>query len=78
MNIVVFGSINMDLTAYVPKLPQLGETLQGSSYITVPGGKGNNQAVAAARMGAGVKFVGRVGADGFGREVLQIVADQKV
>ena len=78
MSILVFGSINMDLTAYVPKLPQPGETLQGSSYITVPGGKGNNQAVAAARLGADVKFVGRVGTDGFGKEVLQIVSQQNV
>ena len=78
MSILVFGSINMDLTAYVPKLPQPGETLQGSSYITVPGGKGNNQAVAAARLGADVKFVGRVGTDGFGEEVLQIVSEQNV
>ena len=78
MSILVFGSINMDLTAYVPKLPQPGETLQGSSYITVPGGKGNNQAVAAARLGADVKFIGRVGTDGFGEEVLQIVSEQNV
>ncbi len=78
MSVVVLGSINMDLTTYVPKLPQPGETLQGSSYITVPGGKGNNQAVAAARLGAATKFIGRVGTDGFGEEVLQIVADQKV
>lgn len=78
MSVVVLGSINMDLTTYVPKLPQPGETLQGSSYITVPGGKGNNQAVAAARLGASTKFIGRVGTDGFGEEVLQIVADQNV
>ena len=78
MSVVVLGSINMDLTTYVPKLPQPGETLQGSSYITVPGGKGNNQAVAAARLGADTKFIGRVGTDGFGKEVLQIVADQNV
>lgn len=78
MSIVVLGSINMDLTTYVPKLPQPGETLQGKSYIIVPGGKGNNQAVAASRLGAQVKFVGRVGNDGFGEEVLQIMADQKV
>ena len=78
MSVVVLGSINMDLTAYVPKLPKPGETLQGSSYITVPGGKGNNQAVASARLGADTKFIGRVGTDGFGEEVLQIVTDQKV
>ena len=78
MSIVVFGSINMDLTAYVPKLPKPGETLQGSSYITVPGGKGNNQSVAACRLGAPTHFVGRVGTDGFGEQVLQIVGEQKV
>lgn len=78
MKIVVFGSINMDLTAYVPKLPLPGETLLGDSYITVPGGKGNNQAVAAARLGAAVQFVGRVGDDIFGKQVLKIVAAENV
>ncbi len=78
MSIVVFGSINMDLTAYVPKLPIPGETLFGDSYITVPGGKGNNQAVAAARLGAQVQFVGRVGDDIFGKQVLKIVAAENV
>ncbi len=78
MKIIVFGSINMDLTAYVPKLPLPGETLLGSSYITVPGGKGNNQAVASARLGAQVQFVGRVGDDIFGKQVLQIVAAENV
>ena len=78
MNIIVFGSINMDLTTYVPRLPRPGETLRGSSYITVPGGKGDNQAVAAARLGAQVKFIGRVGDDGFGREVLKIVTAENV
>jgi ribokinase len=78
MKIVVFGSINMDLTAYVPKLPLPGETLLGASYITVPGGKGNNQAVASARLGAQVLFVGRVGDDIFGKQVLKIVAAEHV
>jgi ribokinase len=78
MKIIVFGSINMDLTAYVPKLPLPGETLLGSSYITVPGGKGNNQAVASARLGAQVQFVGRVGEDIFGKQVLEIVAAEHV
>lgn len=71
MTIVVFGSINMDLTTYVPRLPQAGETLQGESFITVPGGKGANQAVAAARLNAAVSLVGRVGADQFGRDHLE-------
>jgi ribokinase len=78
MSVMVFGSINMDLTAYVPTLPRPGETLFGTSYITVPGGKGDNQAVAAARLGADVKFIGRVGADAFGPEVLRIVSAEKV
>jgi len=78
MSILVLGSINMDLTTYVAKLPRPGETLQGSSYITVPGGKGSNQAVAAARLGAQTRFIGRVGEDSFGQEVLEIVAREKV
>lgn len=78
MSVMVLGSINMDLTTYVPKLPKVGETLQGSSYITVPGGKGNNQAVAAARLGAKTQFIGRVGEDVFGQQVLDIVAAEHV
>ena len=78
MSVMVLGSINMDLTTYVHKLPKVGETLQGSSYITVPGGKGNNQAVAAARLGAKTQFIGRVGEDVFGQQVLDIVAAEHV
>ena len=64
--IVVLGSINMDLVATTPALPQPGETVMGSSFATLPGGKGANQAVAAARLGADVRMVGRVGDDAFG------------
>lgn len=78
MAIVVFGSINMDLTTYVPTLPRPGETLFGSSYITVPGGKGANQAVAAARLGAPTRFVGRIGDDAFGPEARSQVAAEGV
>ena len=78
MDVLVFGSISMDLTTYVPKLPRLGETLRGNAYITVPGGKGDNQAVAAARMGAKTAFIGRVGKDQFGEEVIRIVGAEKV
>jgi len=78
MGILVFGSINMDLTTYVPKLPRPGETLRGSSFITVPGGKGSNQAAACARLGAKTYFVGRVGKDAFGPEVLDIVKKEGV
>ena len=66
MPIIVFGSLNMDLVAQVPHLPQAGETLLGTGFATVPGGKGANQAVAAARLGAPTIMVGRVGDDVFG------------
>ena len=78
MDILVFGSIGMDLTTYVPTLPRLGETLRGSAYITVPGGKGNNQAVAAARLGAQTQFIGRVGDDQFGNDVIDTAAKENV
>ncbi|MCX5179880.1 PfkB family carbohydrate kinase [Streptomyces virginiae] len=64
--IAVLGSTNMDLVAYVPKAPRLGETVTGRAFRTVPGGKGANQAVAAARAGGEVVMIGAVGADEFG------------
>ena len=64
--IVVLGSINMDLVAIAPALPQPGQTVMGESFATLPGGKGANQAVAAARLGADVRMIGRVGDDAFG------------
>ncbi|MBL8837115.1 MAG: ribokinase [Alphaproteobacteria bacterium] len=63
--IVVFGSINIDLVFRLPTLPAAGETVLGDSYSVVAGGKGANQAVAAARDGARVALVGAVGDDGF-------------
>lgn len=68
--IVDVGSINMDLVVRSPHLPAPGETILGSSFATFPGGKGANQAVAAARLGGQVAMIGRVGADGFGEELL--------
>ena len=65
--IVVVGSLNMDLVIRTPRLPVPGETLFGSDFTTAPGGKGANQAVAAARLGAAVAMVGRTGPDDFGR-----------
>jgi ribokinase len=65
--VVVVGSVNMDLIATTPALPRPGETVLGHRFATVPGGKGANQAVAAARAGARCALVGAVGDDGFGR-----------
>lgn len=64
--IAVFGSANMDLVAYVRERPGPGETVTGREFRTVPGGKGANQAIAAARAGAEVRFAGSVGNDDFG------------
>ena len=66
MDVVVLGSLNMDLVAQVPHLPKPGETLLGDSFATIPGGKGGNQAVAAARLGARTAMIGRVGNDEIG------------
>ncbi len=68
-SIIVVGSVNMDLVVGVPRHPAPGETIIGTDYVTHPGGKGANQAVAAARLGADVRFVGRVGSDAFGAEL---------
>ncbi|RZU25431.1 ribokinase [Streptomyces sp. BK239] len=65
-DIVVLGSTNMDLVAYVAKPPQRGETVTGREFRTVPGGKGANQAIAAAHAGANVSMIGAVGNDAFG------------
>ncbi|MEB0140456.1 MULTISPECIES: ribokinase [unclassified Undibacterium] len=65
-SITVVGSVNMDLVFRTPRMPAIGETLQGREFHQIPGGKGANQAVAAARQGAQVQFIGAVGADGFG------------
>jgi ribokinase len=72
--ITVVGSINLDLVATVPRLPRPGETLTGAELDRVPGGKGANQAVAAARLGADVRFVGAVGGDDFGSQALAELA----
>jgi ribokinase len=64
--IAVVGSLNMDLIIQSARIPRPGETIIGGTYHTAPGGKGANQAVAAARLGANVAMIGRVGGDAFG------------
>src|SRR4028118_673530 len=70
MSIIVFGSINIDLAAKTPRLPQPGETIIGSNLFTAGGGKGANQAVAGARVGTSTNIIGRVGNDKFAEELL--------
>ncbi len=68
--LTVVGSINLDLVVRAGRLPRPGETLSGATFARVPGGKGANQAVAAARLGAEVRLVGCVGTDAFAAEAL--------
>jgi ribokinase len=72
-SIVVVGSLNMDLVVRTPRLPKPGETILGSDFRTFPGGKGANQAVAAARLGGAVQMIGRVGSDPFGETLLETI-----
>ncbi|ESX06970.1 ribokinase [Mesorhizobium sp. LSJC268A00] len=76
--IIVVGSINLDLIANVDRLPSPGETVRGSGFTTAPGGKGANQALAAARAGAKVRMVGAVGKDNFATEALALLVAGKV
>lgn len=71
---IVFGSLNMDLVATVPRLPLPGETILGDRLLTMPGGKGANQAVALAKLGVPTAIVGRVGADSFGTALCEQLA----
>ena len=77
-NIVVVGSINRDLSAQVAELPRRGQTVLGGDFHSVSGGKGANQAVAAARYGAKVSFVGRLGQDVFGDELLAALSSEGI
>ena len=67
--IVVVGSINLDLVAATPHIPHAGETVAGSGFQTFPGGKGANQAVAAARLGGRVSMIGKLGSDAFAAQL---------
>ncbi|MDQ6675471.1 MAG: ribokinase [Chloroflexota bacterium] len=78
VRVVIVGSLNMDLIVNVPHLPRPGETVIGDSLLRAPGGKGANQAVAAARLGASVTMIGRVGHDSFGRDLTRGLRDEGV
>jgi ribokinase len=70
-DILVIGSLNADLVVRTPHFPAPGETIQGADLVIIPGGKGANQAVAAARLGASVAMIGCVGADAFGATLIE-------
>src|SRR5438105_13670960 len=77
--ILTVGSLNMDQVVQVPRVPVLGETLLGAGSLKlVPGGKGANQAVAMARLGAPVIMAGRVGKDAFGGQLLHSLQAENV
>lgn len=77
-DVVVLGSMNMDLVVRTRQHPRPGETVHGSDFVTVPGGKGANQAAAAARLGASVAMVGRVGHDDLGQAIIDNLRAQGV
>ena len=76
--VVVVGSLNVDLVVHAARLPQPGETLTGTEFLTDQGGKGANQAVAAARAGARVAMVGRVGRDAYGTRVIAALRQEAI
>ncbi|WP_405161762.1 ribokinase [Nocardia sp. NBC_01499] len=77
-SIVVLGSINMDLVTTTDRRPMPGETVLGTGFAMVPGGKGSNQAIAARRAGGAVQFLGAVGDDVFAAELRRVLTDSRV
>lgn len=76
--ICVIGSLNMDLVVNVDNMPKKGQTLIGSDFKEVPGGKGANQAVAMARLGGDVTMIGKVGTDSFGQTLIDALKNDNV
>jgi ribokinase len=77
-HIVVIGSLNMDLVVQLDRMPRAGETLQGHDIQYIPGGKGANQAVGCAKLGADVTMIGAIGGDAFGRQIVAELAQYGV
>ncbi|MEK3888383.1 ribokinase [Bacillus sp. FSL K6-3431] len=78
VEILVYGSLNMDFVAFLNKLPKIGETLSAKDFMMVPGGKAANQAVAASRLGIKVGMVGKVGDDYLGEELINNINQEGV
>ncbi|WP_342743611.1 PfkB family carbohydrate kinase [Halobacillus massiliensis] len=76
--ITVVGSLNMDLLTTASRIPDQGETNFGESFSMKPGGKGANQAVAAARLGADVSLIGKVGNDSIGEQLIQHMKQENI
>src|SRR5262249_2268791 len=76
--VFVAGSINMDVVATAERHPRVGETVAGKGVLYFPGGKGANQAVAAAKLGAPTALIGRLGKDAFGAELRTFIEGQGV
>lgn len=76
--IIVFGSVNLDLVVYLERSPSKGETMEGKSFETFLGGKGANQAIASSRLGGKVSFMGTIGKDYFGDQVKEILLKEKI
>ena len=74
--VFVAGSINMDVVATADRHPRVGETVAGKAVLYFPGGKGANQAVSAAKLGAPTTLIGRLGTDAFGAELRTFLAAQ--
>ena len=76
--VMVIGSSNTDMVVRSARIPVPGETILGGRFLMNPGGKGANQAVAAARMGGDVTFIAKIGNDLFGRETLAAWKEEKI
>src|ERR1700754_413344 len=76
--VFVAGSINMDVVATAERHPKVGETVAGKQVLYFPGGKGANQAVSAAKLGASTTLLGRLGADAFGKELRTFLTAQGI